>query len=797
MFGNYLKIAFRNILKHKGYSAVIIAGLALGLACCIYILIYVQFHLGVDGYHDDIDRVYRVLVSQKTASHHEIARSCYPLMAQALKEKFPEVEYSVNINAGWEEYVSCGDRMFREQGLYHSNPDILKVFRIPFVRGNPGTALTRPKTAVLSRDMAAKCFDARDPIGKTLTVGDTEYEITGIIENPPDNTQFKYNIIMSWETVKNHELFRDWRPGILATSTFVKLKPGTDAKAFEQKIHRLPHEYMAEALEKKGTTSRLLLQPVKDGYLHSITPGGIKGTRVLNYIYIFSAVGILILLIACMNFMNLATARSANRAGEVGVRKVVGAERSQLVWQFLSESVVVTLMAFAVAVLLVELLFPFFNQLAGFRLSYKYLLQPGVLLGLFILFVFVSAAAGMYPAVFLSAFKPAAVLKGVLRRGSRGAGMRRVLVMLQFVISIVMLVATISIYNQISFMKSQPLGFEKEQKMVVVLKNWGMVENKYEAIKNEFLGHPGIIDATASSGVPGYPVNRTWIFPYGQEAEKGMAFRSLRSDHDFLKVFGIKLAAGRHFQKDISTDVQKAMIINEAGVKALGWKNPREAIGKFMGMGSRDRIPIIGVVKDFHWFGLQRDIEPMLIRVVPSLFRSFAFTVSTKNVHSTVSFVERKYKELFPGDMFEYFFVDKNFSRQYHSEERLGTIAMIFTVFGLLVACLGLFGLASFVAEQRTKEIGIRKALGAPVSGIVMLLSGEFAKWVAAANIIAWPIAYFAVGNWLDNFAYHAGLGLGTFILAGFLAMTIALLTVGFHTVKAARANPVKALKYE
>jgi putative ABC transport system permease protein len=362
------------------------------------------------------------------------------------------------------------------------------------------------------------------------------------------------------------------------------------------------------------------------------------------------------------------------------------------------------------------------------------------------------------------------------------------------VISIALIISTLIIYRQILYMKNQPLGFDKKQKLVITLRNWEMITDKYETVKNEFLQHPAVLNATASSGVPGSMINRTWIFPFGEQDTKGQAFRSLRCDHDFTEVYGLMLVAGRPFNKEIQTDIHEAFILNESGARAFGWSTPEEALGKELW---DRRYPVIGVVKDFHWWGLQRQIEPMIMRVVPSLFRSITLTVNTADMQSTLGFLNKKYEELFPGDLFEYFFVDSNFDIQYRSEERLSRIFQIFTFLGIFIACLGLFGLASFIAEQRTKEIGIRRVLGATVSQVMVLLSKEFTKWVLVANMIAWPLAYLAARKWLQNFAYRMTLGVEIFIFAAALALVIALCTVGYQAIKAAVANPSESLRYE
>jgi len=794
MFKNYFKIMFRNIKKHKGYSFINIAGLAIGITCCIFILLYVRFELSFDDYHEDLDRIYFVALSSTSENGHSNSLGNMSLLAPTLKEKFPQVENSGLLNSGWIVQVQYEDKVFKEQGLWNANPDLLQVFSIPFIQGDPESAIDRPNTAVLTEQMANKYFGNKNPLGEKIKVNETEYEITGIVKNSPLNTDFSYDIIMSWKTVENEEWHQGWHPGVTANLCIIKLIPGTNSRDFEKLISELNHEYAGEALKEKGLTYRNFLFPLKDLHLYSLSGDGIKPSTHLVYIYIFSAVGLLILIIACINFMNLATARSSNRSKEVGMRKVIGAQRKQLIWQFLGESIFISFVSLGFAIILILLLMPFYNEIANTQFSAMIILQPDVTLGLLVLVLFIGIIAGGYPALILSAFKPAFILRGLFKTGHKGSLMRRVLVVGQFTISIVLIIATIVVYKQLDYMKNQPLGFDKEQKLVINLKKWRMITDKYESVKNEFLKHPSVLKASASSGVPGSQINRTWIYPKGKEAEQGRAFRSLRSDHDFMNVYDVDLIAGRMFDKKIQSDVIQSIIINEEGVKAFGWKSPEEAIGQELWERG---YPIIGVVKNFHWWGLQRSIEPLLVRVVPELLRSITLEVRTENLSETLAFVEKKYKELFPGDVFEYFFVDANFDLQYRAEERLGRIFQIFTFIGLFVACLGLFGMASFISEQRTKEIGIRKTLGASVSKIVLLLSKEFIKWVFIANLIAWPIAYFISTEWLQNFAYRIEPGIAIFLLSTALAIIISFITVSYQSIKTALTNPVESLRYE
>lgn len=794
LMGNYLKIALRRLRRRKGYSLINIAGLAVGIACCLFILLYIQFHLSFDRFYPGADRIFIVGQESRSENGRNLSGGNMPLVAPTLKQRFSQLEAAGRFNQGWIEQVTSETKVFKEESLWTADSGLLEVLSIAFIKGDPKTALESPNTAVITEDMAEKYFGPDEPMGRLLKIGEAEFEITGLVRNPPANTDFPYKIIRSWKTIEEEEHWSGWLVGMGATVAMVRLRPGVNPERFEAAIRDLPREFCAQEMKEKGVELGLFLHGIGDA--HRVTAGGekLKPSAAMVYIWIFSAVGALILLIACMNYMNLATARSAGRAAEVGMRKVVGAVRRQLIRQFLGESFLTAGIAMVFALALVQLFLPAFNHLALTEFSSGNLVRPEFLLGLAGILAIVGAAAGSYPAFVLSAFKPIAILRGRMASGSRGSLMRRILVVSQFGISITLIITTLIITRQISFMKDQPLGFDKQQKLVIQLKGWRMITENYEAVKNEFLRHPSVRDASAASGTPGTMINRTWIFPTGQENTNGAAFRSLRCDHDFIKVYGLNLVAGRGFDKTIGSDIHEAIILNESGIRAFGWSSPGEALGKGLGDGS---IPVVGVVKDFHWWGLQRKIEPMIMRVVPELFRSLTLTVETAELQGTLAFLEKTYARLFPGDLFEYAFVDGNFDLQYRTEERIGRIFRVFTLLGIFIACLGLFGLASFVAEQRTKEIGIRKILGAPSTSLVLLLSREFTKWVLAANLIAWPLAYYAGWQWLQNFAYRASLRLDLFVTAGILALVIALASVAYQAVRAAAADPVACLRYE
>jgi putative ABC transport system permease protein len=793
----YLRLALRRTVKHKGHSLINVLALTVGLAACGLVLLYVRFETSVDAFRKDADRIYRVNLYRRTAQGEDVIAGNYTPLAPALKERFPQVEAAAQVFSGGYEPqpVVYRDKAFKESNICSANIDLLEVLGIPLLRGDPADALERKDTVLLSVRTARKYFGTEDPLGQTIRINDRDCEVTGVIGDPPANTQFQHDIVMSARSeIEREEFLQGWRPGIFGTVTLVKLKTGTDPAAFEALVRDLPREYAADELAKLGAANRLVLQPLKKLYLYDSTVGGLVPSQRLVFLYIFSAIAFLILVLAVMNFINLATARSVHRAAEVGVRKAAGATRGQLVLQFLGESLVVAFLSLGLAGLLILIALPGFKALTGVALDEAALLQPGAVAALLGLAILVGIASGLFPALFLASVQPVAVLKGRFRSGPTGAALRRALVVAQFAISITLIIATLIVAGQVAYMRRQPLGFAKEQKLAITFRTWGMMTENSEAVKNELLRHPAILAATACSGVPGKGINRTYYYPTGLQAEKGQALRSLRADADFFKVFEIPLAAGRPFQKDIATDTYDALILNEQGARAFGWATPKEAVGKTM---TDRRIPVVGIVKDFHWWGLQRPIEPMVVRVAPDLFRYIAMTVETKDLAGTIAFVRSVYERLFPGEIFEYFFVDEAFDRQYATEVRMGVLFRAFTGIALFIACLGLFGLAAFTAERRTKEIGIRKALGASVPGIVGLLNGEFTKWVLLANVIAWPAAYFAGRKWLENFAVRMPMPWGLFLLATVLALAVAQLTVGYQSLRAAAANPVDSLRYE
>ncbi len=792
MFQNYIKTTFRNIKRHKGYSFITITGLAIGIACCILIFMFVSHELCYDNYHKDVDRIYRIATIVKSGSVEKpFARGLTPLVP-TLRENFPEVEAAARFHY-WSTSnvkVEHNDQVFVENSLMVTEPDLFRVFTMPFLHGDPATALNRPGAIVITKEIMDKIFGDENPLGKTLKVNGSAYEITGVVENVPENTHLRYDIMLSLKTVASRMNLDNW--GWTGFYSYVKLRPNVNPHQFEEKIRKIAHNYIGNRLDELGIEFILFLQPLKDIHLHSNLHREIKPPGDAIYVYIFSIVGILILIVACINFMNLTTARSGTRAKEIGVRKVMGAQRFQLVLQFIGEFIFMTLIALFIALLIIELVLPYFNELAGKHFTTSSIFQPIILVALIGTSLFVGLIAGIYPALFLSGSKPVLVVQRFSTTGSGGGAVRKMLVIWQFAISSALIIGTLLIYRQINFMKSEPLGFDKNQKLILPV----YLGDNFETIKKEFLNHPSITGATASTNVPGRINNSLVTKLLGDENKQGWTILYNFVDDDFISEYGLEVIAGRAFQREMATDASMAFVLNEAAVSTFGFSSPEEALGQRLTRGGENGS-IVGVVKNFHIKGFQSEIQPHIMQLRRKGFSMLTLTVNTENLAETLEFIERKWQELQLGNTFSYFFLDEDFNRQYNSEERMGKLFSVFTVLGIIIAVLGLFGLASFMAEQRTKEIGIRKVLGATIANVVALLSKDFVKLVLLSNVIAWPVAWWAMNKWLQNFAYRIEISWWVFVLAGGLALVIALLTVSTQAVRAALANPVEALRYE
>lgn len=799
MLKNYIKIAFRNLLKHKAYSLINVLGLATGIAACLLIMIYVLDELRYDLYHDGADRIYRAtLAARINGKDLHVTNTCAPL-SEALMREFPEVEASTRFYQAGNFSVRYGDRIFNEDKFFHTDATVFKVFTVPLLKGNQENALKEPNSVIISERMAEKYFGSEDPMGKVFnTDGRVDYKITGVFRNVPSQSHIHYDFLASFNS-RDESRDDQWLSN--NNWTYVKLKDRLSFESFQSKMQTLVEKYAGPQLKKivgismqewfeKGGAYNYVFQPLTDIHLHSDLGGEVEPNGNIIYVYIFSVIAFFILLIACINFMNLATARSANRAKEVGVRKALGSMKNQLVYMFLTESTLISLFSMAIAVGLSELFLPAFNDLSGKTLEINLLTNPLVLAGLLTFAVLVGLLAGSYPAFYLSAFDPIMVLKGKLAGGAKGRILRSILVVGQFSVSVALIIGTLVIRNQMDYVQNKKLGFDKEH--ILIVENTWLLREQRQSFKQALLTVDGVECATMANGVPGQDIGNTAFYIDGKKDDPSLLWTQ-RSDYDFIKTLKMELADGRDFSNKFSTD-SSSVILNEAAVKILGLTDP---VGKFIYRFSEDKpLKVIGVVKDFNFQSLHQEIRPLVI-LPEGRGAIAAIRLKQGSVSEFIASIEKIWNQFQPGQPFIYSFLDEEFDALYRAEQRVSKIVGIFAVLAILVACLGLLGLAAYTAEQRTKEIGIRKVLGASVGGIVMLLSKEFLKWVLISNVIAWPLAYYFMNSWLANFAYRIDLSLTVFLVAGISAILIALLTVSLQAVKAATANPVEALKYE
>jgi putative ABC transport system permease protein len=797
MLKNYLKVTLRLLQRQKGYSLINIAGLSVGMTCFILILLFINYEFSYEEHHENADRIYRIYIEHHLPSGvNRIGHSPVPL-AESLHNEIPEIQEFARVQSIGTSQVQYGEKGFHETGLVFVDAGILNLFNFPLVAGDKDQALKDKYAAVLTEDTAAKYFGRENPIGKSLVVnGNLSILVKGVMKNHPENTNFDPDILVSFSTVEDivdEEYMTNWISQILVSYIFVS--ENTSIPQLEQKIQASFKKHIKEDDDRV-----LRLEQFSRMHLYS----ELEDTSDIRTIYIFMAIGILIILTACINFMNLATARSGKRAREVGLRKVVGAARGQLIRQFIGESSVFSVLSLILALVLVIQFIPTLNNLTDQSVRFEDLGRTGILLSLIGIACLVGLLSGSYPALFLSAFQPAHVLKGAPKASGRGGGFRKILVVAQFTISIILIVCTAVLSRQLHYMHNRPLGFKKDQ--IVVIRNSDRQRN-LAPLKEDLLRNPNISGVAFSLQLPssiGMYNNVTWEGAVGDE-QTGLVHN--RIGYDFLDTYEIELVAGRNFSEQYPADLvigdkedsAKSIIINEKAVRRFGWDDP---IGKrvIQVFGEERRyFTVVGVVKDFHFSSLRNPIRPMNFFLSPESNRYVSIKVQTQDMAGTLKFIEEAWKKLAPGTPVEYFFLDSVFERAYRSEERLRRLFWYFSLLAIVIACLGLFGLASYAAEQRTKEIGIRKVLGASGGSLIFLLSKEFTLLVLLANIAAWPLAYLAMRNWLQGFAYRIDLNshLGLFFLAAGAALLIAWLTVSFHAVKAALTNPIESLRYE
>jgi len=788
MISNYVKVAARGMLRHKGFSLINLAGLSLGMATTLSILLWVADELSYDRFHVNCQQIYRVTEDQVNADGEPFPVAVTPEpLGPGLKADFPEVLDYTRIMAASRTVVAHGETTFYDDGLVFADPSLLTLFTFPLVKGDPKTVLSDMHSIVISETAARKYFGSEDPVGQTLRIFNAvDFVVSGVARDVPRNSHLQFNLLGAFDILLNEfGVTGGWSNN--SFYTYVQLHPGADAAKLGAQIRKyLP-------TKNRGSAVQLNLQPLEDIHLRSAYAIDLRGAthdRSRN-MYILVIVAFLVLLTACINFMNLTTARSGLRSKEVGLRKAVGAGRPELMRQFFGESLLLAAISGAIALVIVRLFLPLFNTATGKSISAAVLTSPAALIVLAGMILVTGLVAGIYPALVMSAFKPAAIFRGESFTGSRSAMFRKALVVLQFSLSTAFIVGSFIVAHQVRYMEKSDTGYDRNG--IIYFRMRQGIKESYAAFRNDLLQTPGVLSVAASSDIPTYTVHSSWGFEWeGMSPRDRMLMHSFSVDHDYIRTLGMEMAAGRGFSPRFPTDTG-AYVVNEAAVRAMGVRDP---IGKSVSLwGNPGRI--IGVVKDFHYKSFHNSIEPLVLRIDPQDDTYALVRVSAERLAGSLAAIGRIHDRYNPGYPFEYKFLDESLGALYETDRRFGTIAEMFTWLAVFISCLGLFGLASFSIERRTKEIGVRKVLGARISGIAALLAKDFLRWVALSNLIALPVAYYGMSRWLSSYAYRDAIPAWAFVAAVGLSLGIALLTISYHCLRAATSKPVNALRYE
>jgi putative ABC transport system permease protein len=793
MLANYFKIVFRNMKKHKGYTFINIVGLAIGIACTILIFLWVKDELSFDRFHEKANWIYRVVASTSDDGSSTNANGSFGV-GPALKKDFPEVIEIVRIRKMGQDvkrYVGYKDKKFYESRFFFAEPTIFSVFDFPLIKGDSTTALDEPNSIVLTEEMVKKYFGNEDPIGKIIEAdpyNDGElmlFRITGIAKNVPRNSHVHFDFLASYRSLKDDT---DNFSGFYQHFTYVLLNNKSSAASLDNKLLDFLHRHW-----RHDPWYTIKLQPLCDIRLHSRLRSEIEAPGNILYVYIFTAIAFFVLMIACINFMNLTTARAVKRAKEVGIRKVVGARKNQLVQQFIGESLLLSICSAIAAICIVILILPLFNRLTGKAMTLFSLTNPVFIFSITAIVLLVGFISGIYPAFFVSAFQPVASLKSKTASSASGTMLRKGLVIFQFALSIGIIFATLIVHKQMRYIQSRNLGYDKEQVLVVPL-NEDLRQN-YEGFRNELLKYPGIENMTTSSYVPTRGSAHLSLRFEGRQEYLNQVIYLV--DKEFVSSYGLELLAGKNIQNAISKDGTSEFLVSELTTQEAGYPSPRESIGKSVSF-EQYRGHIVGVVKDINIYSLHQAPYAISYMVTPIENHNYlSIRIRPLNISEAIGFIRKIWQERVPNYPLDYFFLDASFEQMHISDKKMSEIFSIFSILAIFVACMGLFGMATYIAEQKTKEIGVRKILGASVSSIYTLLSREFLKWVAFANILAWPVAYYAMHKWLQNFAFRAMIGWEVFLVSGGVALVISVATVSYQSIKAAVANPVDSLRYE
>jgi putative ABC transport system permease protein len=808
MLKSYFKIAIRNIFKYKFYSFINVFGLTTGIAVSLLISFYIFDELSFDRFHQDADRIYQVYLKGVLQNKPiEGANTCAPIAAASVEE-IPSVEDAIRITLWRDVVFRYQDKIYTEKKLLLADSNFFNFFTFKLLEGNPDKILDEPNQVVLTETSAIKYFGyehgkGETPMGMMLLMGTdkTNCEIVGIMEDPPKNSHFVFDMVLSMVSY-DFSKRTDWTSNSIYT--YLKIRKNSDPALVQENITAMSDKHVGPEILKylgvslegwraAGGDYGYYIQPMLDIHLFSKVEGNIEPPGNIAYVYLLSAISIFIILIACINFMNLATARSAGRAKEVGIRKTVGATKKSLILQFLLESIILSILSTMLAIGVLWFTLPYLNQLTGKSIGIEYIASGNSLMVIFILMFLVGIMAGSYPAFYLTSFQPGKVLKGVTNKGTKGGWIRSTLVVFQFTISISLIISTLIIYKQLKLVQQKNLGFDKEN--VLIIDNTRTLGNNKPAFKKRLKNLAGIKNASIANYVPPHVYSNSVYFPNGIQ-EEGILFYQIYTDPDYISTIGLKMFSGRFFSEEFPSD-SSAVVINRKGMEVLGWSSHE---GNRLAEPNRDGTlefhEVIGVMEDFNFSSLHNEIEPLII-FLGDWGNLMPVRLEPGNIQEKISDIEGIWKEMAPGEPFDYAFLDQNFASLFSAEQRLGKIFITFTSLAIFIACLGLFGLATFIAEQRSKEIGIRKAMGASVTSVVILLTREFTKLVFIAIVLAIPAVIFLMRWWLENFAYKTDLGFMSFLIGGLSALIISWLTVSYQSIRAATANPTVALRYE
>ena len=783
MLKNYLKIALRNLMRQKVFSLINIVGMAIGLACGILLSLWIFDEISFDKFHENGENIYRILENQSYSSQSmQVAVTPVPL-AESIKGDFPEIVGATRYNDSYAQDFKVDDKVFSEIMGAFTDEDFLKMFSFPIIKGDQ-EPLSSKNSIVITEGTAKKLFKDEEALGRNISLYDNNFEITAIIQNVPENSNISFDYLLPFQImVDRNPDINEW--GSNSIYTYIQLADKTSQQQFSEKIQM----YLKE--QSEGASSELYLQPIFQTHLHSVgLVADMGGMGDFRYIILFSIISIFIIVISSVNFISLTTARYTKRAKEVGLRKVVGSQRSQLIWQFLGESMILLLISLVIGLVMVELFLPAFNNIAAKDLSLMYLLNPTMLSGLIVFVLIIGFLTGIYPAFLLSSFKPVTALKGSQISGSKGSLFRKVMVVTQWSLSIILIIGTLMISKQLKFMKNKKLGFEKEQIVYTDIRGF----DKYDELKEELLKNPEVESVSATMALPHRIMNSmsgsVWE---GKPEDDTFLVHYNIVNYDFIETFEIEMAEGRSFSEEFSDETNFGFVLNQEAIRQMGLVDPIDT--KFSAWGMEGKI--IGVMKDFHFKSLHDPIEPMLFLLIKEYAETLVVRINGADTENTISYLEQTLTKFDPEKKHEFRFFDEQYEAMYRAEQQMEIILKIFTAFAIFVACLGLFGLSTFMTQQRTKEIGIRKVLGADVPNIIFTLSKDFTKWIIIANIIACPLAYYIINKLLQNFAYRIDMGTGVFAVTIVSSILIAIVTISFQTIRAASSNPVDALKYE